>query len=91
MGVSRSSSIRLLGDVYSFYSSYPTTGLATEGSRISADLCTPLGVDRIAPDSRRLPIHTAPRCEEMPADTYDLAVDAYLTNVGLTLGVNGPG
>lgn len=55
-----------LGDVYTFLG--PTLGDASTvlGRKLTANICTPLSVDRLHPVAQRFPITTTPRCEELP-------------------------
>jgi hypothetical protein len=54
-----------LGDVYTFLSSTLGDASTVLGRKLSADICTPLAVDRLHPVAQRFPITTTPRCEDL--------------------------
>lgn len=58
-----------LGDVYTFLG--PALGNASTvlGRNLTANICTPLSVDRMHPVAQRFPITTTPYCEGLPATT----------------------
>jgi hypothetical protein len=64
-----------LGDIF-VYQSVFEEALSARGLRITAILCTPLGVDRVGSVARRLGTQTSPRCEDTPAPPGALLLDA---------------
>lgn len=56
-----------LGDIYTLYQSAFWSALTLRGSVVTtATLCTPVGVDRIAPVAAALGVSSTPRCEDVP-------------------------
>ena len=66
-----------LGDVLTLYETTLRAALAARGSNVAAQICTPLGVDRINPYAQILEVPTTLRCNELgplPAHTLLLNV-----------------
>jgi hypothetical protein len=58
-----------LGDVYTLYQSAFWSALALRHTVLTtATLCTPTGVDRVAPDAAALGVSSTPRCEAVPPE-----------------------
>jgi hypothetical protein len=55
-----------LGDVYTFLSSTLGDASTVLGRKLTADICTPIAVDRLHPVAQRFPIATTPNCEDLP-------------------------
>jgi len=56
-----------LGDIYTLYQSAFWSALTLRGTVVTtATLCTPIGVDRIAPVAASLGVSSTPRCEDIP-------------------------
>lgn len=60
-----------LGDVYTFLGSTLGDASTVLGRPLTADICTPLSVDRLHPVAQRFPITTTLRCEDLvpPSDS----------------------
>lgn len=58
-----------LGDIYTLYQSAFWSALTLRGTVVTAaTLCTPAGVDRIAPVATALGVSSTPRCEDVPRE-----------------------
>lgn len=65
----------ILGDVYTLYNPIVSSALSYTGTPVSsAEVCTPVGVDRLHNVARRFPLLTTKRCEDMVDASTDTVV-----------------
>src|SRR5690606_7880948 len=75
-----------LGDVYTFLPPSLEAALSYYGKDVDANICTPLGVDRIHPIARRYPISSTQRCEELPDPVGSVILHARMVQGALQIG-----